>query len=265
MDIKVWLKMRKDEIFLVRKYFPPILKDSFISSISWWTGALGLTFLATLIALGITYKRQGEIEISNFFPPNFEWGVLIGLALIFLYQTIVETTRCIDKYRIGTDKFTWNDVSITIPKLSQDDPVIVGLEVRNNKPYNIQRAIVKIVSIQKDRFVSNLNYKLPLNLYWMLGNGEGTWGGRKLHKNGDEPRFLCIAGRVVENANAMLMTGDAEPNSKGGSEFIEIESGSNYKITLQWFGEVDGHTLDEYRISYFLKFEDEKLHLKEAK
>jgi hypothetical protein len=256
MDIKVWLQKRKDELALVGKYFPPILKDSIISSLFWWSGALGFGFIAVLIALAITYRKDGMIEMDSFFPPNFGWGVLIVLALLFLYQLIIETAKYLDKYRIGSDKFTWNDVKIKIIDTAPDSFPAVGLVVTNNKPYDIQKVFVQVTKIERNWF-SKYNESLPVNLpFFTKKEDDAIFDGVTLHKDGADPVSVTVAGWNVEMKLSFLVT---EPLGS-----YDLEDGANYRIKLQWFGEVDNHQLDKHEKWYTLVFDGKKIHLKEV-
>lgn len=204
------------------------------------------------------------------------FGTLFGIAFFVLVLwgwnglwTI--PARMYREKEIEANKFTWNDVEKRIFDMPPDNIIAVVLRVTNNKPYDIQGAIVKVIGIQKDRFMfepyANQN-TLPLNLCWLIQNGV-TWGGRKLHKNKDEPKTLLIAAWLDPNKKPVLMTGYTErENSKGNEKHIELEANSDYLIELQWTGAIsDGvisRPLDGFTNRYFLRFDGKKFDLKEA-
>jgi len=131
--LTIWTQQRKNEILLVWKYWLPIIKDSIISSLSWWAGALGLSFLATLVALIITYKKQGTIEINDFFPPNFGWGILIGLVAIFFYQVVIEAAKYMNESAVEAEKYNWDHVTFDIEKYSILGLSGWGINIGNKK------------------------------------------------------------------------------------------------------------------------------------
>lgn len=131
--LTTWIQERKNEILLVWKYWLPIIWDSIISSLSWWAGALGLGFLATLVALAITYKKEGTIEMNNFFPPNFGWGILIVLAFIFLYQVVIEAAKHMNKSAVEAEKYSWNNVTFDVEEYSILGLSGWGINISNKK------------------------------------------------------------------------------------------------------------------------------------
>ena len=167
---EIWIQKQRKIFSLIRKCWLPILKESFLLSIFWWITALGLVFLATVVSLIKTYQEVGRVDMNNFFPPNFGWGVLVVLIGVFIWWIIVETSSRMEELRIKADKFTWNDVSIKIPKFPENNPVAMCLQVVNNKVWKIENAIVEIENIKKDRFL--LNHKTPAYLGWVVENPE---------------------------------------------------------------------------------------------
>ena len=252
-----WVKKRKAEFSLLAKYWPPIIKDSITASIYLWATALGLVFIATIIAAIVTYKRQGTINMDSFFPPNFWSGVLIGLLAIFLYHIFIETAGRLDKYRIGSDKYTWNDISIIIPQQLTSGPIAATLDIVNNKPFDIQNANVKLSSVLRNRFPEAASGKLPLNFPWISSKGE-HWGGKKLGRDGTK-RTAVLATWISEDTSPIFRT------SPEASIQLGIAANTMYEITLEWSGEINGHPMDEFSTTYALRFDGSKFQLEEIK
>lgn len=256
MDIRRWLQERTNESKLATKHWKPIFQDSIFSSLSWWIVELGFMLIVTLISIGITIRQRGEIVMSDYFPPIFGWGVLIILFITFLYQVFVEVGKVVEKLRVTSDKYTWNDVVKNIGEKFEIAPIMAGLDIINKKPYDIHSATVQVVNILKGRFPHYDSY--PLQLAWTGSRGI-LWGGRKLSKNGGG-RGLLFAGWLDKKDRPVLFTG-----MDGEQHAIELEENTDYVITLEWYGEIDGHKLDSYENSYKLKFNGNDFSLQEVK
>ncbi len=100
----------------------------------------------------------------------------------------------------------------------------------------------------KGRFALYDTYPLPLEFAWTGSRGI-LWGGRKLSKD-NGGRGLVIAGWLDQTQKPVLSVG-----INGEQKSIEIETDIDYAITLKWYGEIDGHKMDDYENSYILRFD----------
>ena len=119
-----------------------------------------------------------------------------------------------------------------INNFSPDDPIIrATLKIVNNKPYDIQNALVKLTRIIQDKFIRT-NIDLPRNLWWGLeGEKSISWGGIKIHKNRESPKYICIATYPIAKQNVFLMTGRINENNEEVDEtFISLDTNSTYRI-----------------------------------
>jgi hypothetical protein len=223
MDIRKILQEQKKAILLATKYWIPIIKDAFYSSLTWWVTALGLVFIATLVSMVITYKIDGEIMVESFFPPNFGRGVLIVALAIFIYQLFIETGKHINNYRTKANKHTWDDVTIKGEVFPKESRYVYGIKVINTKPY-------KITNISLIPFYLDIN-RNPINI------------GSEI--NGIEPQLLSLNGNGVEKGYYPV------PIDENGGEVIflllDIENGSYrflYKKMVKLDPPVDGKKAD---------------------
>ena len=143
-----WFLKRRDEIILSWKYWPSVLKEALLSSLIPWVEALGLGFVGIVIALGITYATQGQVEMSDFFPPNLFWGMLTILILILVYNIIASVAKTIDYYNIRAAKFEWDDVAIEVVPAPPNSLYAIGLAVTNNKPFYLENVRARVTYLQ---------------------------------------------------------------------------------------------------------------------
>lgn len=151
MEFKTWYHERKSEFSLARKYFSPLLKTSLISSLWVWAGALGLVFVATLVAMGIAYMQDREIISDKFFPPYFGRSVFIVLILIFIYHLIVEITRTLKSLELELEALSWKGVTISVHKFPEYSGLGVGIQIHNGKPIIIRDVLVRIGRLYHNR------------------------------------------------------------------------------------------------------------------
>lgn len=110
--------------------------------------------------------------MTNFFPPNFGWGLLCAFATIFLYKLAVEFSQKIHSSVTEARKRTFKDIEIT-PFVFPDGSGFngVGLNASSFKPisgeYYVNEFIGKIVLISLNgnevgRFTFSEGIELPL-------------------------------------------------------------------------------------------------------
>ncbi|MFN8434356.1 MAG: hypothetical protein U0V18_10060 [Anaerolineales bacterium] len=258
MDIRVSLQKRLDEIKLVKRYLSSVLKDSISSSVSWWLAALGLVFVATIFSMVITFQRDGKIEINNFFPPNFGWGGLIVLIAVFIYQLMVNTAQKINGYRVMADKYTWNDIEIKVIQPNDGERPNLFISIKNNKPFDIKKARVLVSSVTEDWLLID-EKKLPMYLSWLPEDVEGRTEHYTLRKDSKNPELVVFAFWLSKQGLAYLMTG-----VENDLNYIRLMENKDYHVSVEFDGEIDGHKLDQHDITYLLRFDGKKLHVKEV-
>jgi hypothetical protein len=101
---------------------------------------------------------SGGLFLIIWFVGVFVWNLLTAPNKLYdrlKFETtqkyddlVIKTSQQVEDYRIRADKWTWNDVSIVIPEISIKERLSTVLLVINNKPYDIEKCIVKIVSIK---------------------------------------------------------------------------------------------------------------------
>ncbi len=267
---EIWMEKQKKKFSLIGKHWFPILKESFLLSVFWWITALGLVFLATIVSLIKTYQEVGKVDINNFFPPNFGWGVLFVLVGVLIWWIIVETSSRMEEFRVKADKFSWNDVSITVPSdMPENNPLPTCLQVINKKPYDIEKCIVKVNSV-KEGYINlpieeNLTY-----LSWSVGDDDERWNPTTLKscrdgKDDEDRQFILVANWLHKNKGVFFLATNREGFEKKKANFIELEEGKKYTIGLEWFGEIEGREMDSFLNWYSLKYEKDKIYLSEAK
>ncbi len=94
-------------------------------------------------------------------------------------------------------------------------------------------------------------------------NGEGSWDGKTLHRNGRH-RGLSIAGWDALEKVPILTTGHPKGKRAVEEDFVRIDSNSTYILHLKWLGEVDGRGMEPYETEYFLKFDGKNFELREV-
>ena len=193
------------------------------------------------------------------------FGTIFGLAIFVIALYVwnglwVISAKLFRKKEIEANKYTWNDVEISCLELNPDNPPVIALAVLNKKDYEIQKASAKVISITKDWLIEK-NKKLPLNLSWFIGKESQGRNEITLPKSDSDGVLLCVANWNARAGYAVLVTGYEceEEYSTGHENPITLEIDSVYRIEIQWFGEIDGHKLDEHITYYKIRFDGEKI------
>ena len=198
-------------------------------------------------------------------------GTIAGLAALYFYRLIlnrfwVVPEKLFREKEVQANKFTWNDVDINIDEPTIEDKPTIYLNVINTKPYNIEQVEVLVVEITEDWLDQN-RVTLPLNLCWSLGTGKPFFGKIQLDKNSVDPTGLALAYYLEKHVYASLIMGKpgSEEDVSEREDFLNLKEDCEYRIKLQWCGEISNQKLDEFYKSYLLRFDGSKIHIKELR
>ena len=186
-------------------------------------------------------------------------GTLIGFIVLYLFNLgwggLWEIPlRMFREKEKEANKFTWNDVLVSIDPNLRENPDGACIRVCNRKSWTIQGGTAQIVNVVRDG-VPRSNLVLPF-VPWIK-----DWGARThIQTLGAEcalekAPFISLA--AWDSTGGWLNTIEENHESKK----ISLDKDVPYKFMLEWRGEVDGRRMDEYRTRYLIKWTDSGLEL----
>lgn len=259
-----------NENYRVWEYEWMVWKKAILDTVAFYK-TVKLAWIGNIIGIVLTlsgFLVWGGAGAMNGQLLYLEAGLLGFIGVGIFYILVHRMSSPLILYRKQeslANKFTWNDVSIKIDKMSIPDAVC--LEVSNYKSYDIQKCSGVIIYLEKSGVVV-----LPDDpqgpkrcLAWHKENGD-TFIEKKLSRKGQpgSTRLMIITRHNRSEKTAWLATKDLSSQSATPGN-ISLEPGVVYKIRISWSGEVDGRRLDEYTRDYWITFRNAELEIKEVK
>jgi hypothetical protein len=217
----------------------------------WWTNLLGDTSMIHPLVAIIIIAASTLFGLAIFVVGLWGWNGLWNIPAT-LYR----------KKESEANKYTWKDMEIKIAHRSPNDPILVCLDVTNNKNDDIYDANVKIQYLQKGFYPVILTKDYSKNLCWAISKESGfIWSGNKLGKG--IKNTLVLTGWFIANGNPILMTGDLNENNEWQLHPIELDINCEYQIRLEWFGKINNNNMEKFEKSYQFKFQKDSLSIVE--
>src|SRR6266496_1365219 len=111
----------------------------------------GMPFIVALVARQYLGGTQAvSEELTSILIATI--AALLAALFILVVNRMSAPVILYRELEIKANKYTWNDVSIIIPKLKEHNQPAVLLDVVNFKAFDIQNAAVRLSYLQKDRF-----------------------------------------------------------------------------------------------------------------
>lgn len=212
-EISAWVQKRKEEINAIRKGLLPLILQGFLSSLKPWLVIFVVALIATVLAIFFTYLQEGGFVLADFFPPNFGWGLLGVLGVLFVYQTAAAISLELKDLRIRADKFTWNDIEISLYPFPLEHVFAYGLKIKNNKPFKLEKALVKITYLEADK-ESCYGHIYPKNLAW-VSERQYLWEGIDVDPDGGEQIAALFNTHEWEGRLVFFIPGpDGQPSER---------------------------------------------------
>jgi hypothetical protein len=175
MDEKIRneIQSRVYELYLVRKYWPSLIREAFLSALLSWVNVFVIGLLATIYALFITLYRNEFTNLNDFFPPHFGEGLLLAFATVFLYKLVVAISQKVATHETEAWKYTWNDIEVTPFFFPSTFGNAVGLEIISDKNRNVyggtsREFSINVTKLLIEEFTQVIDIKHPRKALYMF-------------------------------------------------------------------------------------------------
>ncbi len=216
---------RKSEISAIWRFLLPRLLLGFWKSFKVWMAVFVIALIANVAAIMVTYFQSGQIRTADFLPPNIGWGLLIVLAALFAYQSAAIVSLTIRDLQAQVDKLKPIGIVVDIISFPSDYIVAYGIEVRNDKPFKLEKLLVRILKIEVDRQDRTPRHLFPTPLAF-LDDRAFKWTTINLD-SGEKAIFGLFGSTDYRGGVSLFIPGpDGQPGdmkSMGG-----IDSGESF-------------------------------------
>src|SRR5258706_7271640 len=116
----------------------------------WWEDMMGAIFTAIILSVYLYFRNGMVIDWIGTFL-----SVVGGFVFVIIFRLLnngfwIIPSRIYKEKEVGANKFTWNDISISVPSdMPKNHPLPTCLQIINKKSYDIEKCIVKITSVKK--------------------------------------------------------------------------------------------------------------------
>jgi len=188
-QIVTFFQDRKAEISAIWGYLLPLILRGFWTSFKQWVAVFVFTLAANTVAVMVTYSKGDEVRITEFFPPNIAWGLLIVLGILFVYQSASTVALTIRDLQAHADKLTTSGLIVDIVPYPSDYIAAYGIRIRNRKPFNLEHLVVKILKYEVGKRDYTPHHLFPAPLAW-LNDRAFVWATISLATGGENTAAL---------------------------------------------------------------------------
>ena len=253
----------------IREYYKLLFKNAWDSarfSVGWNRTTIFSILLSLLLGSLLFFVFKGIektwdeiVSFLAFTCAPFAFLVL-GYFIFHLFQTPAHMYYDLKSY---ADKFTWNDVEISIHAFPDDYLFSYGLAIKNNKPFELEKVSIKIIYLEADK-VSRPIHLYPARLAWIFSRNY-LWDDIDIAPNGGEQIASMFNTYIWDGKLVFFVPGpDGQPNERKAMGDLSDDEQiliTDYEIN----GLVDEYALPPKKITIKAQVVDNKLKVEEYK
>lgn len=236
-----FIQARKSEITAIWRFLIPLLLLAFWRSFKLWVAVFLISLVANVGAVAVTYFEGSQIRIADFFPPNIGWGLLIVLGVLFVYQSAAIVASVIRDLQAQADKLKPIGIVVDLIQFPSDYIAAYGIKTRNNKPFRLEKLLVRILKFEVDRRDRTPHHLFPVPLA-LLDDRTFKWTAIDLG-SGEEATVALFGTSEHQGKISLFFPGpDGQPGDMKSMGWVDSDEGVLF-ADLEVIAMLDGNEL----------------------